>query len=107
MISPYGNCSYLPYCTMGSGSLAAIAIFEAKYKDDISLEEGKDLVIEAITAGILHDEGSGSYVDLCIITKDKVDYLRNLRKDNERLFSNSDAYKFPKGITPVLREFKI
>jgi 20S proteasome subunit beta 2 len=42
---------------MGSGSLAAIAVFEAKYKDDLNLEEGRNLVIEAIEAGINHDLG--------------------------------------------------
>jgi len=67
-MSAYGNCSYLPYTAMGSGSLAAIAILEAKYKDDMTLEEGKALCIEAIEAGIVHDMGSGGNIDVCIIT---------------------------------------
>lgn len=29
--------SYLPFATMGSGSLAAIAIFEAKYNDNLNV----------------------------------------------------------------------
>lgn len=34
------------------------------------------LVKNAIRAGIFNDLGSGSNVDLCVITRDKVDYLR-------------------------------
>ena len=38
--------------------------------------EGKQLVCKAIRAGIFNDLGSGSNVDVCVITKDKVDYIR-------------------------------
>ncbi len=30
--------SYLPFATMGSGSLQAMTIFESKYKDDLTRE---------------------------------------------------------------------
>jgi len=40
-------------------------------------EEAKDLLVKCIEAGILHDLGSGSNVDLCVIKKGKVEYLRN------------------------------
>lgn len=40
------------------------------------MEEGKQLVRDAITAGIFCDLGSGSNVDLCVITEKAVDYLR-------------------------------
>lgn len=39
-------------------------------------EEAKSLVRDAIAAGIFNDLGSGSNIDLCVITKGKVDYLR-------------------------------
>lgn len=39
-------------------------------------DEAVKLVRDAIAAGIFNDLGSGSNVDICIITKDKVDYLR-------------------------------
>jgi len=34
------------------------------------------LVTDAISAGVFNDLGSGSNVDLCVITADKVDYIR-------------------------------
>lgn len=68
---------------MGSGSLHAMTIFESKYKDDLSREEAVALCIEAISAGIYHDLGSGSNVDYCVITKDKSEMFRNAVKNNE------------------------
>lgn len=48
---------YLPYTTLGSGSLNAGAILENKYKDDLSEKEAMDMLCEAIEAGITHDLG--------------------------------------------------
>ena len=46
-----------------------------------------ELVAAAISAGIFNDLGSGSNVDVCVITKDKTDYLRNYERPNERCVS--------------------
>lgn len=75
-IAPHGSSDRLPYVSMGSGSLAAMAVFEDRYKPDMTEEEGKQLVAEAIRAGIFNDLGSGSNVDLCVITKDKSEMIR-------------------------------
>ena len=40
----------------------------------------------SIRAGIFNDLGSGSNVDLCIITKDGKEYLRNYETPNERTY---------------------
>lgn len=48
---------YLPYATMGSGSLAAVSVLESKYKDNMTREEAKQLCTEAIEAGIFYDLG--------------------------------------------------
>ena len=37
-IWPHGSVSKLPYAAMGSGSLAAMAVFEAYYKKDMRVE---------------------------------------------------------------------
>lgn len=39
-------------------------------------DEAMKLVRDGIAAGIFNDLGSGSNIDLCIITKDKLEYLR-------------------------------
>ena len=50
----------------------------------LQLEEAKELVADAIRAGIFNDLGSGSNVDVCVITKDKVDYIRPYDVANEK-----------------------
>ncbi|XP_026545829.1 proteasome subunit beta type-7 [Notechis scutatus] len=40
-IYPHGSTDKLPYVTMGSGSLAAMAVFENKFKPDMEEEEAK------------------------------------------------------------------
>ena len=35
--------------------------------------------MDAIEAGIIHDLGSGSNIDICVIKKDSVDYCRNIK----------------------------
>jgi len=105
MVSAHGNCSYLPYTTMGSGSLAAMSILEKGYKDNLSLEEGRAIAIEAIEAGIFNDEGSGSNVDVTVITKNsqgvvEVKQERSVRSYNKRLFKKETPYSFPPDNTP-------
>lgn len=36
-IYPHGSTDKLPYCTMGSGSLAAMSVFESAWKPDLSV----------------------------------------------------------------------
>lgn len=102
-VYPHGSTDNLGYATMGSGSLAAMAMFEARYKDDMSLEEAKQLVQDAIHSGIFNDLGSGSSCDLCVITKDGTDFIRGHSKPNERLPGRRE-YHFAKGATPILGE---
>ena len=83
-IAPHGSSDKLPYVAMGSGSLAAMAVFEDRFKSDLSEEEAKELVADAIRAGIFNDLGSGSNVDLCVITKDKAEMIRPYHVANIR-----------------------
>ena len=97
-IYPHGSTDKLPFVTMGSGSLAAMAVFEARWRKDMSKEEAIELVKDAIEAGIFNDLGSGSNVDVTIIEKGHVDVLRNYRTPNERV-KKELSYKFKKGTT--------
>ncbi|KAM6573684.1 hypothetical protein CsatA_017764 [Cannabis sativa] len=76
-IDPHGAMNTLPFDAKGSGSLAAISVFETKYKEGLTRDEGVKMVSEAICSGIFNDLGSGSNVDICVITKGHTEYLRN------------------------------
>ncbi|KAM9306417.1 proteasome subunit beta type-7 isoform 1-T1 [Pholidichthys leucotaenia] len=109
-IYPHGSTDKLPYVTMGSGSLAAMAVFEDRYKPDMEEEEAKRLVRDAIAAGIFSDLGSGSNIDLCVITKGKVDYIRphdeankkGVREKEHEVMQLAGDYKYKRGTTGVL-----
>lgn len=83
-IHPHGSTDKLFYTTMGSGSLAAMSVFEARWRKDMSEEDAKLLVRDAVAAGIFNDLGSGSNVDLCVIRKGSVDYLRGYDIANKK-----------------------
>lgn len=100
-IYPHGSSDTLPYTTMGSGSLAAMGVFEANYKKDMEEAEAIKLVRDAIAAGIFNDLGSGSNVDVCVIKKGSVQYLRTYEEANKKGVKQN-SYKYPPGTTPVL-----
>merc|ERR550517_1933992 len=74
-----GSVSKLPFVTMGSGSLAAMSVLETHWKPDLPLEEAKEIVADAIQSGIVHDLGSGSNVDICVLTSEGHELTRSYR----------------------------
>jgi len=109
-IHPHGSVDSLPYVTMGSGSLAAMAVFENSFKEDMEEQEAIDLVEQAITAGIINDLGSGSNVDICVITKEMfekglpVKMLRNYRKLMPRKYNKPGGFEFKRGTSAILNQ---
>ncbi|KAG6488441.1 hypothetical protein ZIOFF_049684 [Zingiber officinale] len=101
-VYPHGSADTLPFATMGSGSLAAMAVFESKFREGLTKDEGIKLVSEAICSGIFNDLGSGSNVDVCVITKGQTEYLRNHQLPNPRTYTSTRGYNFTKGHTEVL-----
>ncbi|CAB1351098.1 unnamed protein product [Coregonus sp. 'balchen'] len=100
-VYPHGSYDKLPFLTMGSGAGAAISIFEDRYRPNMELEEAKKLVRDAITAGIFCDLGSGSNVDLCVITQAGVQYLRSYDQPAQK-GKKEGQYKYKPGTTAVL-----
>merc|ERR1711920_552126 len=86
-VYPHGSTDSLPYVTMGSGSLAAMAVFEA-----------------AIKSGINNDLGSGGSVDLMVITAKGYTHHRNIERPNLRKFRKTGGYDFPKNTAHVLSQ---
>jgi len=101
-IHAHGSTSKVPYTSMGSGSLAATAILEEGWKEDMEEEDAKKLVRDAIAAGIINDMGSGSSIDIAVLkANDQIDYIRPYEKlvvKGER----KGNYKYAKGTTAIL-----
>ncbi|KAF9016157.1 N-terminal nucleophile aminohydrolase [Hymenopellis radicata] len=97
-VAPHGSTDKLPYVTMGSGSLAAMAVFETSWRPNMTREDALQLVKDAISAGIFNDLGSGSNVDACIITAGHTEMLRNVEMPNQRV-QKERQYGFRRGTT--------
>lgn len=103
-IHAHGSTDVGYYQSLGSGSLAAMAVLESHWKEDINREEAMQLASDAIEAGIWNDLGSGSNVDLCVMEVGKdAEYLRNYKTPNVRE-AKQRSYKFARGTTAVLSE---
>lgn len=102
-IYPHGSTDKLPYATMGSGSLAAMAVFERGWKLDMDEAYAVKLVRDAIAAGITNDLGSGSNVDINIIRRDepKTKIIRPYEEIGLR-GKRHGKYTYQKGTTKVL-----
>lgn len=100
-IHAHGSTDKVPFTAMGSGMLAATSVLEIGWKPDMEEEEAKKLVRDAIAAGIIHDMGSGSNIDIAVLKAgDKIDYIRPyeiLGKSGVR----RQEYSYPAGTTPI------
>merc|ERR1712087_395834 len=88
--------------------MGAMAVFEKEYtrKEQISREQAMALVQKAIRSGIDNDLGSGSNVDLCVITKDGAEFMRNVFK-TEIPHKKDTEYKFRRGTTTFLSRDRV
>jgi 20S proteasome subunit beta 2 len=99
-IHPHGSTQRLPYATMGSGSLAAMAIFESRYQEDMNEQDAVLLVRDSIRAGIFNDLGSGSNVDVTVIRKDDISRMRTYENAAGSAETYKAKYERPSKLTP-------
>lgn len=109
-IHPHGSTQKLPYTTMGSGSLAAMAVFEARYTEDMEEAAAVQIVRDAIRAGIFNDLGSGSNVDVTVIRKDNISQMRTYENaagdanDYKKKYERPAKFVPPPGCTIVIED---
>ncbi len=63
------------YASDGSGSSVALGVLETLYKKDISVEEGKDVAVRALTAAMSRDVATGNGIDVIVINPSGVEYV--------------------------------
>lgn len=69
-IDLFGSMSEEKYVAAGSGSPTALGVLEKNYDENLSLDEGKKLVRDAIKAAIGRDIFSGEGVDIIVIGRE-------------------------------------
>ena len=70
-IGAYGSILPDKFCAVGSGQNFSYGVLEAKYKDNLTIDKGKDIIIKAISSSIIRDMASGNGIDIAIIKKDE------------------------------------
>jgi len=60
------------YAVVGSGTEIAMGVLEEGYKEGLTMDEAKDLVIRSMKSAISRDIMSGDGVDFLLITKDGI-----------------------------------
>ncbi len=69
-IGAYGSILPEKFCAVGSGQNFSYGVLEAKYKDNLTIKEGKQILIKAISSSIIRDMASGNGIDIAIIKKE-------------------------------------
>ncbi len=69
VLDPIGSLIEDDYAAVGSGARIAIGVLENQYKKEMSLDDAKQLSINALKASIERDVTSGDGIDLLIIDK--------------------------------------
>ncbi len=93
-VHPHGSMDVVTYAALGSGGLAATGVLESRYPQvgcsECTAEEGIRVAVGAVKAGIENDLGSGSQVDVCVISADGVMYRRAIVKEEELEWINDN-----------------
>jgi proteasome beta subunit len=71
-LDPLGSVLPDKYTVVGSGTEIAVGVVEEGYKDNMGMEEAKELVIRAMKSAVSRDVMSGDGIDFLIITKDGI-----------------------------------
>ncbi len=66
----YGSILPDKFCAVGSGQNFSYGVLEAKYKDNLTIKEGKQILIKAISSSIIRDMASGNGIDIAIVKKE-------------------------------------
>ena len=89
-IHPHGSVDSVPFTALGSGGLAAMSVLESRHRSDLTVEEAIQICKDAVGAGITNDLGSGSQIDLCIISASGVKYQRAVVKEESLPMSHGE-----------------
>jgi len=71
-LDPLGSVIPDKFAAVGTGAEIAIGLLEEGYKDSLTIDQAKDLVIRSIKSAISRDAMSGDGVDFLIITNEGI-----------------------------------
>jgi proteasome beta subunit len=69
-IDLFGSMTTEKFISTGSGSPVAYGFLESEYKEDMTVNDGYKVAIQAIAAAIRRNSGTGDFINAVIIDKD-------------------------------------
>jgi proteasome beta subunit len=72
VMDPIGSVLADKFAAVGTGAEVAMGVLESEYRDGLSMEEAKPLVLRSIKSALARDISSGDGVDLMIITHEGI-----------------------------------
>lgn len=72
VLDPLGSVIPDKYAAVGTGEEIAIGVIENGYREDITVEEARELVLRSIRAAVKRDASSGDVADIMTITKNGI-----------------------------------
>ncbi|MEF8781443.1 MAG: archaeal proteasome endopeptidase complex subunit beta [Haloferacaceae archaeon] len=82
-IDPLGSVIEEEYTVTGSGSQFALGVLEQEYREDLSLDEAKQVAARAVKSALERDTASGNGINVALVTEDGVETTRH--KDIDEL----------------------
>ncbi len=72
VLDPIGSVLSDKFAAVGTGAEVAMGVLEAEYRDGMSVEEARPVIVRAIKSALARDISSGDGMDLMIITHDGI-----------------------------------
>jgi proteasome beta subunit len=72
-MDPVGSLIPDPYITAGTGAPIAMGLLEAQYSEEMDVEAGAELALNAIRSAVARDVVSGDGVDMLVIRADGIE----------------------------------
>ena len=79
VMDPIGSVLSDKFAAVGTGAEVAMGVLEAEYREGMSVEEAKPVLMRAVKSAVARDISSGDGVDLMIITHD------GIKEESEKL----------------------
>lgn len=76
LVDLLGSTTLEKYAATGSGSPFAVSVLENEYRSDLSIDEAVKIAAKAVRTALSRDPGSGEGVDVAVISKEGIKYLR-------------------------------
>lgn len=70
-LDPRGGVMEEDYASTGSGSVIAYGVLEDNYRDDLSLEEAKQIAVRSLQSAMERDTASGNGILLATVTEEE------------------------------------